>query len=343
MNINDLWDNRELVLFVIQVLLFIVQVLSLGFLGLYVWKTWQMASSTRESAKASEKMIEEMKNARDQESAPYVIPYININKHMMYFGIKNVGRSVAKNIKIEFEPELMSSIFGEKIRDISLIKNGLSSLPPGHELSTFFDVSHIYLNRSDFPSRYLVKVSYEGGLHQKPRYYEQILDLSAYKDMIPDEDMNLDDVVKILKDLSKYDKKISEELEKIERNISKGIWIKNPELSSSYSQLDFESWKSVTISKLRELKAVLERMPKDSYSFSDENKNRIEIITSQIRVISSNYHKDANYSEELNSIAFNISEFTRSLIYKFGRESDGFDKEINKHVSEIDNLINKLI
>ena len=82
--INDLWDNRELVLFIIQVSLFIVQLLSLGFLALYVWKTWQMASSTREAAKASQKMIEEMKDASDQESAPYVIPYININKHIMF-------------------------------------------------------------------------------------------------------------------------------------------------------------------------------------------------------------------------------------------------------------------
>jgi len=71
-----------------------------------------MASSTRESAKASEKMIEEMKDARDQESAPYVVPYININKHMIFFGIKNIGKSVAKNIKIKVEPDLKSSIFG---------------------------------------------------------------------------------------------------------------------------------------------------------------------------------------------------------------------------------------
>jgi hypothetical protein len=37
LNIEDLWDNREPVLFAIQVLLFIVQLLSLGFLALYVY------------------------------------------------------------------------------------------------------------------------------------------------------------------------------------------------------------------------------------------------------------------------------------------------------------------
>ena len=69
-----------------------------------------MASATRDSAKASEKTIQEMKEARDQESAPYVVPYININKHMMFFGIKNTGKAVAENIKLNLEPELKSSI-----------------------------------------------------------------------------------------------------------------------------------------------------------------------------------------------------------------------------------------
>jgi hypothetical protein len=99
LDIEYLWNQKEFTLFLIQILLFIVQVLGLLFLGIYVWKTWQMASSTKDSVKASEKMIMEMKETRDKESAPYVVPYININQHMMFFGIKNIGKTVAKNIK----------------------------------------------------------------------------------------------------------------------------------------------------------------------------------------------------------------------------------------------------
>ena len=131
---------------------------------------------------------------------------------------------------------------------------------------------------------YFVKVSYEGGIHEEPRDYEQVLDLSVYKDMIPDDDMSLDDVVKRLEDLSKYDKKIAEELEKLEESLSKGIWIKNPGPCISYSQMDCGSWKSIAASKLRELKAVLERMPSDSlYAFSRDNKNRMDNIIGQLR------------------------------------------------------------
>ena len=87
--------------------LFVIQFLGLIFLAIYVWKTWQMASSTKDSVKTSEKMIEEMKEARDQETAPYVVPYFNISQHMMSFGIKNIGNTVAKNIRINIEPEVV--------------------------------------------------------------------------------------------------------------------------------------------------------------------------------------------------------------------------------------------
>ncbi|VVB71706.1 Uncharacterised protein [uncultured archaeon] len=346
MNIADIWGEKEHILFIIQIALFIVQVLSLFFLVLYVWKTWQMASSTKESAKASEKMIEEMKEARDQESAPYVVPFININKHMMFFGIKNIGKSVAKDIKIRVKPELMSSIFGDKIHDLPLIKNGLSSLPPGHELETMFDVSHIYLNRDDFPMSYLVKISYEGGLKKELRDYEQVLDLSVYKDLIPDEDMNLKDVVKSVEDLSNYDKKISEELQKLEENVARGIWIKNPDISISYAQLDYASWKLIAASKLRELKVILERMTsKSPYFYSFDIKNRIDSIIGQILVIASNYplEADSKIGEDLNSFAFNVLEFSRSMSFLFDRRSEGFNKELSKYILNIDDLLKILI
>ena len=346
MNIDDLWNNRDFVSFIIQVLLFIVQILSLGFLALYVWKTWQMASATRESAKTSEKMIEEMKDARDQESAPYVVPYIKINDHIIFFCIKNIGKSVAINIKINVEPEFKSSVFGDKIRDISFIKNGLSSLQPGHELATMLDVSHIYLNRSDFPLSYLVKVSYEGGLHKERRYYEQVLDLSVYKDIIPNEGLKFDDLAKYLEDISKSDKKISEELGKLENIIARGIWIKNPDTSVPYSQLDYGSWKLLTTSKLRELKAVLERMTNNhNYYYSNDIKNRIDSIIGQILVIASNYpvEADSKICDDLNSFAFEFLEFTRSLSFLVRRESNGFNETIKKFLEYIEILLNKLI
>jgi len=349
LNINDLWNNREFILFIIQVSLFVVQILSLIFLALYVWKTWQMASSTRESAQTSEKMIKEMRDARDQESAPYVVPYININDHIIFFGIKNIGKSVAINIKINITPEIKSSVFGDKIKDTSFIKNGLSSLPPGHELATMLDVSHIYLNRSDFPMSYLVKISYEGGLNKERRDYEQVLDLSVYKDIIPNEGFKLNDLAKSLEDISKSDKKISEELEKLENTITKGFWIRNPDTSVLYSQLDYSSWKLAAASKLKELKTVMERITinnnqNNNCYFSNDIKNRIDLIIGQIMVIASNSPIDVDpiICGDLNSFVFDFFEYTRSLSFLFRRRSDGFNEDIKKFIDIIDIILKKL-
>jgi len=317
LNINDLWDNREPVLFAIQVLLFIVQLLSLGFLALYVWKTWQMASSTRESAKASEKMIAEMKEARDQESAPYVVPYININKHMMFFGIKNIGKTVAKNLKLQIEPEIKQHI--GNIKEISFIKNGLSSLPPGHEVGTQFAVSHIYLKQADSPKKYLVKITFLGGLSNEQRKYEyeQIIDLSIYNDIIPDEDKRLSDIVKELKNLSEYNIKIGENLEKINENLVEGIWIRNPELFMQYGS-DRKSWKSIAISKLSELKLILSWMLNESDDFPPRNTLiRMNSLAMQLSVISSNY--STNFNSEINKTIISLAqEYYKILrIYAF--------------------------
>jgi hypothetical protein len=163
-------------------------------------------------------------------------------------------------------------------------------------------------------------------------------------DMISDDDMSLDDVVKRLEDLSKYDKKIAEELEKMEESLSNGIWIKNPGPCISYSQMDCGSWKSIAASKLRELKAVLERMPSDSrYAFSRDNKNRMDNIICQLLVIASNYPIEADFriGEDLNTFAFGVLEFSRSLPFLIGRVSEGFDKEISKILTDIENLIKR--
>jgi hypothetical protein len=313
---NIFWDKG-----LMDIGLFIIQFLALIFLVIYVWKTWQMASSAKDSVKTSEKMIEEMKEARDQESAPYVIPYIKIDQHMMFFGIKNIGKTVAKNIRINVEPELRSSLFGDKIRELPLIREGLSSLPPGHELGTIFDVSHIYLNRADFPMSYLVKISYVGGIQKQPREYEQVLDLSVYKDIIPGDEKKLGDIVKELENLSKYNQKIGENLHEIDEDLTMGTWIRNPDLFSSIAQLDSVSWKSIAVSKLRELNVLLSWMSREqAYSVSRYIKVRTVILASQILVISSNYPSDidSEVSKGLESLSLDMFEFSGSLSFSLG-------------------------
>src|SRR6266487_841766 len=90
----------------------IVQIISLIFLIIYVIKTWEMASATRKAAEATENSVSEMRDARDQETAPYVILFFDVptGSDLIYIVIKNIGYSVATHIKIDLTPSLRSNI-----------------------------------------------------------------------------------------------------------------------------------------------------------------------------------------------------------------------------------------
>ena len=118
-------------------LIAIIQLLTLIGLIIYVVKTWQIAAATKNAAQAtnrsaalSEKVIEEMKAARMQESAPQVIIYIDMpdsSNWALYLVAKNIGKSVAKNVQFNLDPPLMCG-FGNESResDIWFVDKGYS-------------------------------------------------------------------------------------------------------------------------------------------------------------------------------------------------------------------------
>ncbi len=337
-NIANIYRNQELR----EAIIFVVQVFSLIFLIIYVWKTWQMASATSNSVKASEEMLAEMKETRDQESAPYVVPYIDINHHIMFFGIKNIGRTVAKDIKLFIEPELKSTLLGDKIKEISFIKNGVSSLPPGHSIGTKFDVSHRYLNRADSPMKYLIKITYKGGIQSDDREHEQVIDLSVYKELIPNEDKRLSDAVKELENIAKNNQSIRDNLENIDDKLSKGLSIRNPELIMTNFRMDDVSWKRITISKLKEIKLLLSLILTESkYQFSEDTQVRVNTLLGQILFMASSGPSNINVKicDDLNLLSLDISEFLESITYLSGRDSADLDTQVH----EFDKTISELI
>jgi len=132
-------------------------------------------------------MLEELKESRDQEIAPYVIVYFDLPYANPYIHLvaKNLGKSVAKNVKIKFQPEIKNSLDKEKFSNIPLIKNGISSLCPGQEIRTFFDDINGYFDYEDsngkLPTEYTVTVTYTGGLKTETRKMYYTLDLSSHK------------------------------------------------------------------------------------------------------------------------------------------------------------------
>jgi hypothetical protein len=169
----------------------LVAALTLFFIIKYVRDTAAMAKATRDSAdatrdtaKAAENTLQEMKEARDEENAPFVIVYFNYihsRYRSLYLMVENIGKNVARDIKLEFTPSLqVSEINRERIENNMLLKNGLKSLAPNYKIPIPFDYL-IYYFQANLPMEYTVKVTYWWKTPLLPVVFEYPLDLALFK------------------------------------------------------------------------------------------------------------------------------------------------------------------
>lgn len=86
MSVSNASDFLSLISVILQSALLCIQIPTLIALILYVIKTWQMASATRKSAEISARTLDEMRAARDSETAPYVVAYfdVDISKNIIF-------------------------------------------------------------------------------------------------------------------------------------------------------------------------------------------------------------------------------------------------------------------
>lgn len=200
---------------IVQILLLCIQIPTLIALIVYVIKTWEMASASRKSVEVAEKSVTEMKISREKESEPYVIVYFDIpvGKNIIYLVVKNIGKTIATNVKISFEPGLIGGRLSEYcctyFRD-----NIIPSLPPNFEIRPVFDNFLEYLS-SDHPMRYKVNIEYQYpdvGIQKRDEY---ILDLNLYRSMPFTEEKDMNNLYSKLEDVRKTIASLSQHLENI--------------------------------------------------------------------------------------------------------------------------------
>lgn len=223
-------------------ILFAIQVLTLLALIAYVYKTWQIASASKTSAETSQSLIEisqksielsqgvleEMKASRIQENSPYVIAYFDMpygNSWTLFLVVKNLGKTAAKDVKLEFNPPLQTG-WGNKISNFVLpfIKDGISSLAPAQEIRTPFDAITNYFNpkmverlNGKLPIKYNITVSYSSFLEEKRINTEQKIDLSMFKDLAFLEQKGEQDLIKAIEVIADNSKRINKSFEELLR------------------------------------------------------------------------------------------------------------------------------
>lgn len=206
-NSTEYSQTRDIILFDVQIILFLVQILTLICLVVYVIKTWEMASATRDTAKTSEDTLKEMKEAREQENAPYIIVYCEVPipyDTMIYLIVKNIGKSIAEDVKIKFTPDLSSSVEYTNdfnINDATFIKEGIKSMHPEYVIKTVLGNSVEYFKKG-LPLKYEVEISYVNSTTKREIKTSQIIDLYAIKQLNYTKKFDLNDLVIEVKNLA---------------------------------------------------------------------------------------------------------------------------------------------
>lgn len=125
--------------------------------------------------------------ARDfhERSRPVVIAEVRIPKggySSLDFVVRNAGQSVARNVRVAFDPPLKQEGPGAFSLRTALAKRYALTIPvlaPGQELSNVIAIDDEDERQSDLPHKFSVKVEYDRG--RKSRYDEEFeFDLQVY-------------------------------------------------------------------------------------------------------------------------------------------------------------------
>ena len=335
----------------LDIVLLSTQVLTLVALIIYVVKTWQIASATRDASQISAQVLKETKEARDLEVAPYVLVFFDMPAgiHIIDLVVKNTGKTIARDIRLSFEPRL----FGSREQDftlLSMIKDGIPSLPPGQEIRTFVDTSiSFFSKKADRAMTYEVSVSYRGGLNDTVRTDKQILDLTAHLGTSSITRYRMHDLVEHVQKLSGYSEKIARQLSDLNDHLSDGLHLRTPIIGSAQFSGPTKQWQENARQKLTELKLVWQvgyggNQEKLLMPYLNTLKNWLALLSDQLIVIGSYAHPEDNPT-----IQASIMEIVRALSdlvsLSFYLQSDfpsAFDTKGNEIIKLVDDVLKHL-
>jgi hypothetical protein len=295
---------------ILEIVIPITQILILVILIIYVIKTWRISSATQAAAEVFALSLQVMKETRDQEIAPYVVVYFDsaYEKKIIYLVVKNIGKSTAREVRIQFRPKLICDS-GEDFSEFPIIKNGIASLSPNHEIRMFVDsTTAFFFERDHQPLTYDVKISFYGGLKDTQRVTEQVLDLTADKRLSNIAQRSGHDLINEVEKISRNIERISKELSALNDNLAGGVQLRNAITPASLQTGD-DSWQNVVATRLLEFNNLWSSLyggkrEKLLQPFLGKIKNRLSHITDQLLVTTSLSPPDAD--EELKNQVLDI-------------------------------------
>jgi hypothetical protein len=336
---------------IIDFVLPLAQILALVILIMYVIKTWRIASSTQAAAQVFSLSLQVMKEARDQEIAPYVVVYFEHpnEEQILSLVVKNIGKSTARDVRIQFKPKLINTS-GVSLCELPVLKNGIAALSPGHEIKIFVDtIAGFFFERNDLPLTYETTVTYFGGIKDIQRVSEQVLDLTAEKKRSKSSQHGGFTLMGEVEKVSRYIEHISKELAELNENLTGGVKLRNTVTPASLQSGD-DSWQNIVASRLLEFNHLWTALyggkrEKLLQPFLGKIKNRLSHITDQLLVTTSLSPPDADEDlknqvldivakmADLNSIRIYLDD--SKTVSAFNTSGDKIHRNIEEVVAKI--------
>jgi hypothetical protein len=151
------------------------------------------------------RQVGEAKATRREEFRPWVTVSFHFRSIIAFIAIENHGRTAARNVRIRFEPALVSTLRSkDELDEIAMFSEPIPTLVPGERRIAHFDRTSDRLSNDSLPLRHRAFIEYTDHQGRRLEPDEFVLDFGSLKGAnLPDRDMHdlAEAVIKIEKKL----------------------------------------------------------------------------------------------------------------------------------------------
>ena len=127
------------------------------------------------------RQVREARRLREQQIRPFVVIDFEVEQHVFYLTVANVGTALARDVTFDIDPAFTTSVTTQ-VAELKMLTDGVSSLAPGKRIRTFFDAA-TQRRPQQFPDRYRVCIRYRDQDRERSFNDEVDLDLGIYRNL----------------------------------------------------------------------------------------------------------------------------------------------------------------
>jgi hypothetical protein len=147
--------------------------------------------------------LDEGRKLREASLRPFVSVDLEVESPMFYVVVENIGKTLARDVKVIFDPQLESAAIGDDAEFLprfqELLAAGLPALAPGKKIRTLLDVGP-QRKEKGLRDDYTVWISYTADVTNK-QYAEQTrLDFAVYWSLVRISKQDMNDIHDRLKE-----------------------------------------------------------------------------------------------------------------------------------------------